>query len=202
MQVLKPLGLIRHKMTENKGILIGYARVSTTGQKLDVQLSKLKEFGCNDEYIYMDKISGTTADRPKLKECLKFARKNDVLIVTKLDRLARSTLHLHQIIEKLNKKSVGLKVLDQSIDTTTKEGRLLFTMLAAIAEFETELRNERQMEGVAKAKENGVKFGAKPKLSKRQVNELKEKRNNGMLIKKLMTDYSLSKASIYRLLKD
>jgi len=188
-------------MTKNIGVLIGYARVSTSGQKLDIQLSKLKDFGCQDEYIYTDKLSGTDSKRPKLKECLNFARKNDILVVTKLDRLARSTLHLHQIVENLNKKNVGLKVLDQSIDTTTKEGRLLFTMLAAIAEFETELRSERQVEGILKAKENGVVFGAKPKLSKIKIQELKKKRKEGSLIKELMHDYNISKSTVYRALR-
>ena len=98
---------MERNMTKNKGVLIGYARVSTAGQKLDIQLSKLKEFGCQDEDIYTDKLSGTDSKRPKLKDCLNFARKNDMLVVTKLDRLARSTLHLHQIIEKLNKKNVS-----------------------------------------------------------------------------------------------
>lgn len=183
-----------------KGELIGYARVSTTGQKLDVQLAKLKDYGCSDDHIFTDKHTGTTADRPKLKDCLKFARRGDTLIVTKMDRLARSTLHLHQIVNDLNEKGVGFKVLDQSIDTTTKEGRLLFTMLAAIAEFETELRKERQMEGIAKAKENNVRFGAKPKLTPLQIESMREKRASGVLIKDLMMEYGISKASVYRLL--
>ena len=185
---------------EKIGALVGYARVSTSGQKLDIQLAKLKEFGCYNEHIFTDKHTGTTAQRPQLQECLKFLRKGDILVITKLDRLARSTLHLHEIANKLNEKEVGFKVLDQSIDTTTKEGRLLFSMLAAIAEFETELRKERQLEGIAKAKENNVRFGAKPKLAEPQINELKARRERGVLIKELMGEYNLSKSSIYRLL--
>lgn len=185
-----------------KGEVIGYARVSTTGQKLDVQMSKLKEFGCTDDHIFTDKHTGTTANRPRLQECLRFVRRGDTLVVTKLDRLARSTLHLHQIVNDLDQKGVGFKVLDQSIDTTTKEGRLLFTMLAAIAEFETGLRKERQMEGIAKAKERSVRFGAKPKLTPEQVAEMYEKRAEGVLIKDLMRQYGISKASVYRLLKE
>lgn len=185
-----------------EGQLIGYARVSTTGQNLSVQLSKLKEFGCTDQHIFTDKHTGTTANRPKLQECLKYVRRGDTLVVTKMDRLARSTLHLHQIIHELNEKGVGFKVLDQSIDTTTKEGRLLFTMLAAIAEFETELRHERQMDGIESAKNRGVKFGAKSKLTDEQVIEMRQKRSDGILIKDLMAEYKLSKASVYRLLKN
>ncbi len=186
----------------NKGELIGYARVSTTGQKLDVQISQLKEFGCSDDHIFMDKLSGTTAQRPKLQECLKFVRRGDTLVITKMDRLARSTLHLHQIVSDLNDRGVGFKVLDQSIDTTTNEGRLLFTMLAAIAEFETSLRKDRQMSGIENAKMNNVKFGAKAKLTPEQVNEMRRKRADRVLIKDLMKEFKISKASVYRLLKD
>lgn len=178
--------------------IVGYARVSTVGQSLDVQIDKLTAFGCDN--IYQEKVSGTTANRTELKSCLDYVRDGDVLVITKLDRLARSTLHLHKIVDGLNKKKVGFKVLDQSIDTTTKEGRLMFAILASIAEFETELRKERQMEGIEKAKANGVQFGRKSKLSSTQISELHQKRSKGVLIKDLMAEYNLSKASIYRLL--
>jgi len=93
-------------------------------------------------------------------------------------------------------------VLDQNIDTTTPTGKLLFNMLGAIAEFENEIRKERQLDGIAKAQERGVKFGAKSKLSPSQIAEMREKRASGVLIKDLMWEYCLSKASVYRLLKD
>lgn len=177
---------------------VGYARVSSVGQSLEVQLEKLNEYGCTK--TYKEKKSGTTANRPELKKCLDYVRDGDVLVITKLDRLARSTLDLHRIVHGLNKKKVGFKVLDQSIDTTTKEGRLMFSILASIAEFETELRNERQVEGIAKAKSNGVKFGRKATLTPEQVSEMRSKRADGILIKDLMSEYGLSKASVYRLL--
>ena len=177
---------------------VGYARVSTIGQSLDVQLSKLNEFGCDE--IFQDKHSGTTADRPKLKQCRKYVRKGDNLVITKLDRLARSTYHLTQIAEELKEKGVGLVVLDQNIDTSTSTGKLLFNMLASIAEFETEIRKERQMEGIAKAKEKGVHFGRKPKLQDQEIEELRQEREKGVKISDLMAKYSLSKASVYRLL--
>lgn len=182
---------------------IGYARVSSTGQSLDVQLEKLRAYCTDaDSVIFQEKRSGTTDNRPELQTCLRHLRKGDALVVTKLDRLARSTLHLTQIADDLQKRGIELIVTDQAIDTSTPTGRLLFNMLASIAEFETALRKERQSEGIAKAKVNGIKFGAKAKLSDEQVVELRQKRTNGVLIKDLMHDYNLSKATIYRLLNE
>lgn len=180
--------------------IIGYARVSSIGQSLEVQEQGLNDFGCDK--IYQEKRSGTTANRPQLQACLDYVRDGDTLVITKLDRLARSTLHLHKIINDLNNKGVGFKVLDQSIDTTTKEGRLMFSILASIAEFETALRAERQAEGIQNAKSKGVKFGAKPKLTDPQIEEMKLRRSKGEKIKHLMVDYGISKASVYRLLSN
>ena len=179
--------------------IVGYARVSSSGQSLAVQLDKLSEAGCTE--VFQEKRSGLTAQRPALKECLRFVRKGDVLVITRLDRLARSTLDLHKIVQELDERGVGFKVLDQPIDTTTKEGRLMFSIIASIAQFETELRKERQMEGIEKAKENGVKFGRQAVLSDDQVAEMRSKRDSGILIKNLMSEYGLSKASVYRLLQ-
>lgn len=178
--------------------LVGYARVSSIGQSLDVQIDKLKKYQCDK--IYQEKKFGITANRPELKKCLDYVREGDVLIITKLDRLARSTVDLHNILEQLNNKGIGFRVLDQSIDTTSPTGKLLFGILASIAEFETELRKERQMEGIKKAKESGIAFGRKAKLSDNQIEELRRKRSDGVLIKDLMMMYKLSKASVYRLL--
>jgi DNA invertase Pin-like site-specific DNA recombinase len=177
---------------------VGYARVSTIGQSLDLQLSRLTEYGCDE--IFKDKHTGTTADRPALKACRQYLRKGDSLIITKLDRLARSTFHLTQIAEEVKKKGVDLVVLDQNIDTSTPTGKLLFNMLASIAEFETEIRKERQMEGINKAKEKGVQFGRRPNLTEEQVLALRKERQKGIKITELMKRYSLSKASVYRLL--
>ena len=179
--------------------IVGYARVSSSGQSLAVQLDKLSEAGCTE--VFQEKRSGLTAQRPALKECLRFVRKGDVLVITRLDRLARSTLDLHKIVQELDEREVGFKVLDQPIDTTTKEGRLMFSIIASIAQFETELRKERQMEGIEKAKENGVKFGRQAVLTNAQVAEMRLKRESGILIKNLMSEYGLSKASVYRLLE-
>jgi DNA invertase Pin-like site-specific DNA recombinase len=182
---------------------IGYARVSSTGQSLEVQLSKLIASGCKeaDGQIFQEKKSGANANnRPQLQECLRHVRKGDTLVITKLDRLARSTLDLAKIADDLEKKSVELTVLDQAIDTSTPTGKLLFSMLGAIAEFENAIRAERQADGIAKAKSNGVQFGAKAKLSEQELSEMKQKRADGVLIKNLMSEYAISKASVYRLL--
>ena len=130
---------------------VGYARVSSVGQSLDVQREKLG--GCDK--LFEEKRSGTTDARPMLKQCLGYVREGDQLIVTRIDRLARSTLHLCQIAETLRKKGVDLVVLDQNIDTSDATGRLLFNMLGAIGQFETQIRAVRQMAGIKKAKDRG-----------------------------------------------
>ena len=120
--------------------------------------------------------------------------------VARLDRLARSTIHFCQIAAELERKHVNLLVVDQNIDTSDATGRLLFHMLGAIAQFETEIRAERQMEGILKAKEHGVKFGRHKTLTPTQIAELRQRREQGVLIKTLMADYRLSKSSVYRYL--
>ena len=188
-------------MTTSKGQKVGYARVSSYGQSLEVQLEKLTADGCDE--IFKEKRSGTRADnRPALKECLKYVRKGDLLVVCKLDRLARSVRDLQKISETLEDKGTGLKILDQQIDTTTTTGRLMFNMLGAIAEFENDLRKERQLEGIEKAKKKGVKFGAKKSLSDEQVTELKAAIDLGDRPKaEIAKEFGISRASLYRYLE-
>ena len=176
---------------------IGYARVSTKDQRLEVQLEKLKD--CDK--IYEEKLSGTDDKRPKLQECLDYVREGDTLVVTRLDRLARSTLHLCEIAKLLESKGVSLVVIDQSIDTSTSSGRLLFNMLGAIAQFETEIRAERQAEGIRKALNKGVKFGRRALLDEDEIKRLKEKRGQGVTIKELMNEFGIGKVSVYNYLK-
>ena len=177
--------------------LVGYARVSSVGQRLDVQVAKLQH--CDK--LFQEQTSGSTATRPRLMDCLDYVREGDTLVVTRLDRLARSTWHLCQIAEVLARKRVHLSVLDQSIDTSDATGRLLFHMLGAIAQFETELRAEQQREGIQKAHERGVHFGRQKKLTPAQISALRRQRSQGVLIKTLMHDYGLSKVSVYRYLR-
>ena len=141
---------------------VGYARVSSVGQSLDVQRAKLQH--CDK--LFQETHSGTAGPRPQLRACLDYVREGDTLVVTRLDRLARSTLHLCQMAETMAQKQVHLQVLDQHIDTSDATGRLLFHMLGAIAQFETELRAERQMDGIIKAKARGVQFGRTQKLTR------------------------------------
>ena len=175
---------------------VGYARVSSVGQSLDVQIEKLT--GCDK--LFEEKRSGTTDARPQLKQCLDYIRDGDQLVVTHIGRLARSTLHLCQIAETLREKVVDLIVLSQNIDTSDATGRLLFNMLGTIGQFETESRAERQMDVIKKAKDRGVLFGKRPALKDDQISELRENRKQGTLIKDLMAEYRLSKATIYRYL--
>ena len=178
--------------------LVGYARVSSIGQSLTAQLDKL---GRCDQ-VFREKVSTASVRCPRLDTCLESVREGDTLVVTRLDRLARSILHLCQIAAKLEDKGVNLQVLDQNINTADATGRLLFNMLGAIAQFETEIRAERQREGIQKAKERGVRFGPAKKLDPAQIAELQQKRRDGALIKTLMKKYHLSRSSVYRYLNE
>ena len=175
---------------------IGYARVSSAGQSLEVQLEKLK--ACDT--VYQEKRSGSTGNRPRLEACLEYVREGDTLVVTRLDRLARSTLHLCQIAAELERKGVDLQALDQPVDTTSSTGRLLFNMLGAIAQFETEIRAERQMDGIQQARARGVPFGRHKTLTPQRIAELCARRKEGVSVSRLMHDFRISKATVYRYL--
>lgn len=175
---------------------IGYARVSSSGQSLAVQLDKLSM--CDK--TYQEKKSGSSGQCPPLNACLEYVRQGDTVVVTRLDRLARSTLHLCQIVAELERKEVDLQVLDQQIDTRSSTGRLLFHMLAAIAQFETEIRAERQRDGIAHVKARGVPFGRHKTLTRAQTAALRAQRQQGVPIRSLMRDFRLSKATVYRYL--
>jgi DNA invertase Pin-like site-specific DNA recombinase len=177
---------------------IGYARVSSYGQSLEVQLEKLRD--C--DRIFQEKQSARTDNREQLQLCLDYVRDGDHLIITKLDRLARSTRDLLNIMQRLQDKQVKLVVLDQQIDTSTPTGMLLFTMLGAIAAFENDLRKDRQMQGIELAKRKGIKFGRKQALNAEQINDLQRKRADGVKIIELMSQFSVSKASVYRALSN
>jgi DNA invertase Pin-like site-specific DNA recombinase len=177
--------------------IVGYARVSSTGQSLDVQLDKLSAAGA--EETFAEKRSGTTTDgREQLAAALRFVRKGDVLLVTRLDRLARSVADLAAIVKELNGRGVGFRALDQAeMDTTTSNGRLMMNMLAAFAEFETDLRKERQKDGIEKAKEQGVYKGRPASIKESEVRALKEAGLGPSAIAKKL---KIGRASVYRVL--
>lgn len=182
-----------------KTLKIGYARVSTTGQSLDIQIEKLKAVGC--EKIFTEKQSGgSKTKREALSQALDYVREGDIFIITKLDRLARSVSDLSTIAKTLEKKNVNFEVLDQSINTATPTGRLLYNVLGAIGEFEKDLINERVSEGLEKAKKRGVKLGRKSSLTEKQKEELQEefKQTNSEERAKLAEKYRISVPTMYR----
>lgn len=151
--------------------------------------------------MFKEKRSGLDAGRPELKRCLEYLREGDTLLVTKIDRLTRSTSDLYRIISLLNEKGVTFKVIDDpSIDTTSRTGKLVMGILALIAEFENDIRRERQMDGIAKAKTRGVKFGRKPELTQERVEEIRALRASGETVPAIIKRTGFSKASIYRAL--
>ena len=177
--------------------MVGYARVSSLGQDLAVQLEKLKR--CDK--VFKEKRSGIDAGRPELKACLDYLRDGDTLLVTKLDRLARSTPDLYRIVSQLTERGIAFKVIDDpSIDTTSRTGKLIMGILALIAEFENDIRRERQQDGINKAKAEGVRFGPKPLLTLEVVQKIKELRSDGATVPEIMRRMKLSKASVYRAL--
>jgi DNA invertase Pin-like site-specific DNA recombinase len=152
--------------------VIGYARVSTTDQDLSIQEAALRAAGC--DVIRAEKQSGTsTQGRAELRTVLDFIGKGDVLLVTRVDRLARSIGDLQDIVRTLKTKGAGLRATEQPIDTSTAAGKCFLDMLGVFAEFETNLRCERQLEGIAKAKAAGVYRGRRPSIDQSQVERLK-----------------------------
>jgi DNA invertase Pin-like site-specific DNA recombinase len=143
--------------------LNGYARVSTNGQELKLQLDALKKAGCAKRHIFTDKASGARADRPGLENCLQRLKRGDTLLVWRLDRLGRSMRHLISLVEDLRKRVVGFKSLcDGAIDTTTASGDLIFNVFASLAQFESRLIQERTKAGLSAARARGRLGGRKP----------------------------------------
>lgn len=175
---------------------IGYARVSTTGQSLDAQLAALS--GC--EKIFREKVSGAKDDRPELLAMLEFVREGDTVQVTKLDRLARNTRHLLEISEYLQSKSVALNILNIGINTATPTGKLMLTMIGAIATFEREMMLERQAEGIALAKLKGKYKGRKP-TARSKAKEVIELVENGTSKAEISHLLKIGITSIYRIIR-
>lgn len=179
--------------------IIGYARVSTADQQLDVQVGQLQAAGCDK--LFQEKISGAETNRPQLSALLDYAREGDTVVCCKLDRIARSTKHLLEIVDHLQQKNIAFKALNINLDTTTPTGKLMLTMLGAIAEFERELMLERQREGIAKAKAAGKYKGRKPTVlaQSRQIVELAEQ---GKKKAEIAVELNVGLSSVYRILAD
>ena len=174
--------------------IYGYARVSTVDQDLTIQEEALKASGC--EMIRSEKVSGTSTDgRDELKTLLEFVREGDELVVTRVDRLARSVFDLQKIVRDLKSKGVALRATEQPIDTTTPEGKCFLDMLGVFAEFETSLRKERQMEGIAKAKAEGKFKGRPASIDKNRILELKAV---GITATQIAKEMGISRVSVYR----
>lgn len=177
--------------------LIGYARVSTQGQNLDQQRAQLSELGCSR--VFEEKISGAKRDRPELARMLDHLREGDVLVVTRLDRLARSTSDLLQIAEHLRKKGAELRsVAEPWADTTTPAGRMILTIFAGIADFERSLISERTSAGREGARARGVRFGPKPSMNAAQIAHARKLRDAGVPISEISKLFGVHRSTIYR----
>ena len=180
---------------------IGFARTSTKHQTLQGQIDSLKKEGC--EEIYAEQVSGAAKinKRPELENMLRALRKGDIVCATKIDRLARSSLQLYKIAAEIEEKGANLKFLDQSINTTTPEGKLLFGILGHLAQFELSLIRSRTQEGLERAKENGVKVGRKKKLEKEDERKMKKLWEAGESWNQLAKTFNVSRQSVYNRIK-
>lgn len=179
-------------------MLVGYARVSTKDQSLDVQKAKLADAGC--QKVFEEKVSGAKRNREQLNALIDYIREDDTLVVYKLDRLARSTKDLLDIVEKLKEKGAGIRSLSEPwLDTTSPAGKMIMTVLAGMAEFERDLIRERVIDGVERAKKRGVKFGPKFKLTPEQREAAKEMRENGKSASEVARVFGVSPQTICRL---
>lgn len=181
------------------GTLVGYARVSTTDQDHTTQVERLQAAGCTR--IFAEKKSGTKTDgRTALQDCLSWVRDGDTLVITKIDRLARSARDLHNIIHDLDQRGIGLMIIDQAIDTRTTAGKAMLGMFAIFAEFETNIRKERQLEGIKAAKEKGVYKGRVP-TARAKLDEMKALLMRGLNRSQIARELGVSTTSVYTLLK-
>lgn len=180
---------------------VGYARTSTLDQKagLEAQERELAAAGC--QRVFIEQVSSVdVAQRLKLEEALDFIREGDTLVVTKLDRLARSTDHLMKLLSRIKAKGADLMILNLGIDTGTPTGKLMLTVLGGIAEFEREIMLERQREGIAKAKAEGKYKGRKP-TAQAKADEVKALRSQGMGASLIAKRLGIGRASVYRILE-
>ncbi|SKA75098.1 Site-specific DNA recombinase [Clostridium sp. USBA 49] len=178
-------------------MIFGYARVSTDNQNLNRQLDQLKEAGA--EKIYKEKITGTKKDRPELTKLLDYAREGDTIIITDLTRISRSTKDLISLVEELGNRGINIKSLKESwLDTTTAQGKLMFTIMAGLSQFERDLISERTKEGLKSARARGKK-GGRPKKSDKDIERaIKLYNSKQYTIKEITEMTNISKPTLYR----
>lgn len=180
-------------------MLVGYARTSTTEQKagLEAQREALKAIGC--ERLYEEQVS-SVAVRKALGEALGFCREGDILVVTKLDRLARSVRHLGEIVEGLDRRRIGLRILDLGLDTSNATGKLMLNVLGSVAQFEREMMLERQREGIAKAKADG-KYKGRQATARNKSAQVLDLEADGMAKREIAKQLGISERSVFRIIK-
>lgn len=178
----------------NAGAVIGYARVSTEEQSLDMQIAALEKAGC--QRVLSEQISGAAKRRPQLDKAIDMLRKGDVLVVWSIDRIARSMADLYRRVEMIDQRGAGLRVLAQPIDTTGPMGRLILGILGAVAEFERALIVMRTKAGVRRRMERGLPVGRKRLLSDEQISEVRKRRKAGESVRVLAALYGVSDATI------
>ena len=178
--------------------LIGYCRVSTAAQDPQLQLDALTAAGCEPENIFTDKASGLRTDRPEFTNCMRHLRKGDTLVVWKLDRLGRSTQHLLSITDELKERGIQFRSLTEAIDTNTPGGRLVFTMMAALAAFERDLVVERTTAGMAAARKNGIVPGPKSVMNPEKLAAAQEMLAAGKPATQVCKAIGVSRATLYR----
>ncbi|PWJ91699.1 DNA invertase Pin-like site-specific DNA recombinase [Mesorhizobium loti] len=181
--------------------LVGYARTSTADQKagLEAQLRDLEQAGCTK--VFREEISSVATNRPQLAAMLEWVREGDTLVVTKLDRLARSVVDLVSITAALKTKGAGLRILAMNLDTATPTGKLMLNLLGSIAEFERELMLERQREGIAKARAEGKYAGRQP-TARAKADDVMRLRGEGKSVADIVAALAISRASVFRILAD
>ena len=177
---------------------VGYARVSTVGQTLDIQVKTLKEFDCVK--IYREKASGADSERSQLKKLIASLGEGDIVVVTRIDRLARSTFDLFSIVKEItNKKAQFHSIAEPWTDTSTSTGRLMLAVLGGLADVERDLIRTRTSEGRVRAIQQGKQMGRPSRLTIAQKREIKVKRQNGITLKSLATTYGLSESAVSRI---
>lgn len=193
---VRSFALSAARQRSDRAMLVGYARVSTQDQNLELQREALTQAGC--QKLFEDKLSGTRAERPGLAKALEMLRKGDTLVVWKLDRLGRSVKQLVDLVSELHKQSIQFKSLTDAIDTGTPSGRFFFHVMASLAEMERELTVERTRAGLAVARLSGRKGGRKPKMTKSKIESAKKLLASGIAPKDVAKNLGVSIPTLYR----